>query len=98
MKQIGRLENNNIMLEATELEVERLWLLSKMAKGGHWPYAGYRNERDPMNADIAEALNAVIEWVTIKDHANQLRSLADEIDRIIQQSKSQDAILVELKE
>jgi len=85
MKRLGHLENGKILLECSEAEWRAFALLSDAAQGlATWGFE--RREalgRNGVDTDLQPVFAAILQWIRIKDHANQLRALAADIDAAI---------------
>ena len=86
MKQIGT-SPNGIIVEMSQVEMDALNMLKRVADGGailappsYWL----------TDADYEPHLNAVIGWCRIKENANTLRHIANEIDTSLKMPPSEN--------
>lgn len=83
MKTIGSTPTGNILLEATPEEDRAIRLLIRVAKGHTYRVTVPFDTSQPLDDDTLAFLNAVREWFDVKDRANALRDLADQIDHAL---------------
>jgi hypothetical protein len=81
VKRLGHLEDGRVLLECSQAEHVAFLMLADLAKGR--PLPGYNPHIEGVDADLLAVFGAIQEWLLIKDKANRLRSLADEIDSAI---------------
>lgn len=89
MKNIGRTDTGNRLVEMTNEEFNAIHLLIETSKGKPLPnyIEGQWSERN-IDEDTTRFLNAVYEWMQISSRANELRHLADRIDMAIKVPES----------
>lgn len=83
MKTIGYTDTGNVLVECTQFILRAFNLLADTAKGKPFSavYSDYMDRR--IDADLAPAFRAITEWLQVKDRANALRELAQNIDAAI---------------
>lgn len=84
MKNIGRTDTGNRLVEMSNVEFDAIQLLIQVADGK--VLKQYDNDiytATPYTRDVASLINAVMEWVETASRANELRHLADRIDMAI---------------
>lgn len=88
MKTIGSTNNGNILLEATPAEVKALMRLTDVAQGRAMKYDIQPRSLE-FDEGVEDTLEAIYEWMELKDRANVLRRMADRIDEAIKGKKAE---------
>lgn len=90
MRRIGTSEQNLAIVTLSYSELAVLKQLAKSAQGNVMSYIGMgrdsnwrEEEENEPEFDIFPALNAVMEWIKLKNRANEIRTMADELDKAL---------------
>lgn len=82
MKKIGNSENGDVIFTATESEYSALTRLDNAAQGRSF-WGDISSTQYVFSGNFTDALNAVIEWCSIKNRKNSLQKILDEMDTVL---------------
>jgi len=83
MKQIGYTSQGEIIVTCTEEEIRAFHLLNDVASGNSLPRFLPNGPAILPDFNYEPLLNSIASWMQVKSRANELRSLADQIDQEI---------------
>lgn len=83
MREVGRLDSGEVLLAASETELNELRLLQAAAAGRAWDTMAFGVPREKVNGDFTDAFSAIMYFVSVENAAITLQSRVNELRDIL---------------